>query len=393
MYSSYRPDKSIWKTNCSVLSPKGMPAYPEYSDESGKKYRIVCSGKMQSKKHEMLFPFRTSDHTIFLSEDTINAFYTVYENTPGFGQFKNAVEKGEEIPVFYLNDSMPVIGLSKMFRIPCRKSLKDMVRHDQQLETKQLDLCEELFGTVHGVAGKEAFKGRIQVGHAFASQSVSSERLIKVKGVLGQPNASYFPLYVKQDKNPYKTYDTGTSISGRKLYRIHKGASTTQLPQDNQNDNMANHFYALPPGITFVLRINVHNLKKVEIGALLSALNLNATKDAYHNIGMAKSFGYGKIQIEDIKLYQLSCTVNEYEQAFEKQMDAFVSKQIKSGLRWCETEQMTQLINILREHEDAVVRLMPLGNYKTEGTYGYYKEKRNFRGAEIERLTEPGGKS
>jgi CRISPR-associated protein (TIGR03986 family) len=283
---------------------------------------------------------------------------------------------------------MPVIGLSKMFRIPYKHSLTDMIRHDQQPDNKRLDLCEVLFGTVHGIEGKQSFKGRIQVGHAFATQQVGTNQLLKVNGLLGQPKASYYPLYVKQDKNPYKTYDTGTRLSGRKLYRIHKGGSTTDLPRGNDNANVANNFYALPAGNTFVLRINVHNLKKAEIGALLSALTLNEAAGAFHNLGLAKSYGYGKIQIDDIKLYHLSFSVKEYEAAFEDVMDAFVAEHIKPGLKWRETEQVLQLTNILREHDDHVVKLMQLGDSKTEGTYGYYKDKRNFKGTEIDRLTE-----
>lgn len=394
-FKGYYANKSIWKTNCS-LSGGREPSYPEYrDDETGRRYRIVCSGKMQRKKNELLFPYQTSDQRILLPEDTVNAFLTVYENTPDFGKFRAVLERRGTVPVFYLeskNGSMPVIGLSKMFRIPYKHSLTDMIRHDQQPDNKRLDLCEVLFGTVHGIEGKLSFKGRIQVGHAFATQQVGANQLLKVNGVLGQPKASYYPLYVKQDKNPYKTYDTGTRLSGRKLYRIHKGASTTDLPRGNDNANVANNFYALPAGNTFVLRINVHNLKKAEIGALLSALTLNEAAGAFHNLGLAKSYGYGKIQIDDIKLHHLSFSVKEYEAAFEDVMDAFVTEQIKPGLKWRETEQVLQLTNILREHDDHVVKLMQLGDSKTEGTYGFYKDKRNFKGTEIDRLTEPRNK-
>ena len=394
IYPRYYANKSIWKTNCSLSGGK-EPSYPEYQDESGKRYRIVCTGKMQRKKNELLFPSQTSEKRILLSEDTVNAFLTVYENTPDFSKFRAVLERRGTVPVFYLdskNGSMPVIGLSKMFRIPYKHSLTDMIRYDQQPDDKCLDLCEVLFGTVHGIEDMQSFKGRIQIGHAFAARQVAADQLLKVSGVLGQPKASYYPLYVKQDTNPYKTYDTGTRLSGRKLYRIHKGASTTDLPRGNENANVKSFFYALPAGNQFVLRINVHNLKKVEIGALLSALTLNDAEGAYHNLGLAKSYGYGKIHIDEIKLHHLSFTAQEYESAFEQEMDAFVSEQIKSGLKWRETEQVVQLTNILREHDDDVVKLMPLGDSKTEGTYGYYKDKRNFKDTVIDRLTEPRNK-
>ncbi len=392
-FRHYFATKSIWKTNCSI-SRGNRPEYPTHVYQ-GEQYRIVCSGKMQGKKHELLFPYQESNERILLSEDTVNAFLTVYENTPDFGKFRSALEARSAVPVFYLDmrdGSMPVIGLSRMFRIPYKHSLKDMIRHDQQSDDKRLDLCDVLFGTVHGIDSKPSFKGRIQVGHAFATQQVSADQLLRVYGVLGQPKASYYPLYVKQDRNPYKTYDTGTSLSGRKLYRIHKGASTTDLPQGNQNANVANYFFALPAGNTFVLRINVHNLKKVEIGALLSALTLHKAEGVFHNLGLAKSYGYGKIQIADIQLHHLSFNKEAYMTAFEQAMDDFVAQHINSGLKWRETEQLMLLTNILREHKDDDVRLMQLGDSRTEGTYGYYKDKRNFKGNGIDRLTEPRNK-
>ena len=78
--------------------------------------------------------------------------------------------------------------------------------------------------------------------------------------------------------------------------------------------------------------------------------------------------------------------------AFEQAMDDFVAQHINSSLKWRETEQMMLMINILREHKDGDVRLMQLGDSRTEGTYGYYKDKRNFKNPMIDRLTEPRNK-
>lgn len=399
----YESSKNIWETNCSLASvDRGgfrCPTYPEYN-RSGRRFRIVCTGNMQKKKYEQLFPIE-EDTPIRLSDKTVEAFMTVYENTPGFDDFVKALDRGERVPVFYLDSSdvdFPVIGFSKMFRIPYKNSLTDLIRSDQQaVESSRLDLCEVMFGTVSTEKDGKSLKGRIQVGHAFAQQLVPPEDLKQVEGIMGQPKASYYPLYIKQDKNPYKTYDTGKSLAGRKLYRIHTGDTTTQLPPVNEeNRNMATLFYALPAGLTFKMRINFHNLKKVELGALLSALTLHETKGAYHNIGLAKGFGYGKIEVADIQLNirryddeSATMTRQDYERAFEQEMDAFVAKQVEQGKKWRDTEQVVRLTNILREHDDRDVKLMVLGDRNTEGTYGYYKNERNFdKNHEISRLTE-----
>ena len=365
---------SIWEVNCSVRKDQNNnPTYPIYH-KGNREYRIVCSGAMGGKLHELLFPKRLKQ-PITLDDVTIKAFKSVYEQTKDFNKFMSALDKDKEqkVPVFYLFvDGMkfPVIGLSRMFRIPSKNSLTDMIRKEQaEQKDADLDLCETMFGRT---SGDLSLKGRVQIGHAFAMNQVEDKQLVLVDGILGQPKASYYPLYVKQNKNPYKTYDTGTALSGRKIYRVHKGATTISLPQPRGRSNMANPFYALPTGTTFKLRINVHNLKKVEIGALLSALTIHETEGVFHNLGLAKSFGYGKIQIESVTLHKLRYSCDDYELAFEDAMDEFLSACEGQEVRWCDSKQVTMLVSILSEHEDRDVKLMNLKEYSI------YKDTDNF---------------
>ncbi len=368
-----RDRTSIWEVNCSVRKDQyDNPVYPIY--RKGKtEYQIVCSGAMGGKLHELLFPNRFKQ-PIELDEITIKAFKSVYEQTKDFNKFITALDRKQKVPVFYLFvDGMkfPVIGLSRMFRIPSKNSLTDMIRKEQdEQKDASLDLCETMFGRT---SGNLSLKGRVQIGHAFALDQVDDKQLVPVEGILGQPKASYYPLYVKQNKNPYKTYDTGTALSGRKIYRVHKGATTTSLPQPPRGrNNMSNVFYALPAGTTFKLRINVHNLKKVEIGALLSALTIHETEGVFHNLGLAKSYGYGKLQIESVKLHMLRHSSDDYELAFEDAMDEFLSTSEGQETRWCDSKQLTMLVNILSEHEDKDVKLMTLKEYS------FYKDTDNW---------------
>ena len=110
---------------------------------------------------------------------------------------------------------------------------------------------------------------------------------------------------------------------------------------------MSRPFFALPMGMTFKLRINVHNLKKVEIGALLSALTIHETDGVFHNLGLAKSYGYGKIQIENVKLHMLRHSCDDYELAFEDAMDEFLTSCEGQETRWCDSKQMTMLASMM----------------------------------------------
>ncbi len=369
LFPSYRPDTSIWKVNASVkIKTDGKsPAYPKV-EQNDQTYRLVCTGNIGGKLHELLFPAELGNEEK-LSDETIAAFKTLYADTPGFAEEKEkgkgcylqALEEGQEIPVFrYVRDGKTYLGMSRMFRVPFKYNVRDQVGFIQQAASDRADLAETLFG----YAGREkSLKGRVSVGHAFMEGTVSDESLIKTSGILGSPKASYYPLYIRQDQSPYKTYDDKAGIAGRKLYRIHQGSTTTKLPE-GENENVRTTFKALPQGQTFHLRIAMHNTRPVEIGAVLSALTLNGTEGSYLNLGMAKSFGFGKcmVRLKDIKLSGFKQPdAKHYMHEFEKEMTAFTYG--NDHTYWAENKSVAQLVNILSEHSDEAVRMMVLTDY------------------------------
>lgn len=225
------------------------------------------------------------------------------------------------------------------------------------------DLCELIFGWVR--ADGKNMKGRVQVGNAFASKDEGIDLLTDKTLVLGQPQASYFPLYIKQDQNTDKpkTYDNGESISGRKRYRIHKGFTETK---DVEPGDTTSTFKAIPAGCNFVTRINLHNMRPEEIGALLSAITIHNTKGIYHNIGAAKAFGYGKIRLEgEVKLFGLNYTLSYYLKAFEDTMEGFYKREYPdSSNYWKTSEEIKTLLGTMAEHKYDDVRFMNPNEYK-----------------------------
>ena len=365
-FPGYNPNGSIWETNVSVGSDSNhYPTYPE-REKDGISYRIVCTGLMQGKKHELLFPSDRGESRP-LNEETIRAFKSIYEGTPDFakekegkGCFLMALEKGYEIPVFYLKmpNGQEILGMSRMFKLPFRNNVRQQVEILQKADKTRHDLGETLFG----YTGDDNLKGRVQISHAFMEGTVEDSELIETKGILGNPKASYYPLYLKQQHSPYKTYDENEGIAGRKLYRIHSKGTTTQLPQ-GENKNVGTTIKALPAGQTFTLRISLHNTREAEIGAILAALTFNMTPEVFFNLGMAKAFGFGKCHIdkEDITLCGFSQDMNYYMQRFEEMMSVFTYENYQQ--LWAQTESITQLVNILREHTDEEVRMMEMKEY------------------------------
>ena len=237
-------------------------------------------------------------------------------------------------------------------------SVQNLVEKEQKpVEGK--DLCEIIFG----FTGKDAsLRGRVQVSHAFCTDAPDGKELLDEKyGVLGEPKPSFYQLYLKQTGPEYKTFNDAEGIAGRKLYRVHAGARVLSLPKGNGNKKTESSFRPLKVGLTFVMRINLHNMRPVEIGAILSALTLHNTKGAWHNMGSAKSFGYGKIDCVEVKLERLKHDKAYYMRAFEEEMECFTRKELSQ--KWRETEQTTMLVNILSEHSNDDVRMMTLEEY------------------------------
>ena len=353
------------------VSRNSESLYPEIDG-----YCLVCTGPMNGKKNEYLFPLETLEEKK-LSDRVKEVFYSVHKPTPLFGKVINGKEgyylkklkKGEKIPVFYLeqNGEIDSVGLSKLFRYPYKHDVKYGIRQNIKNPSK-LDLCESIFGYVNK---NNALRGRVHIGNAFANRLIDDNELRDNSGVLGEPKPSYYPLYLKQNKSQYLTYrDDDIEIAGRKRYRIHKGNTVTEMSKGNDNENVLTKFKTLPSNIDFNLKIHVHNLKPVETGALLSAITFHNTQGVWHNIGQAKAYGFGKIvcSVNSIKGFKYS--FEHYLRCFEKEMSAFTYEHMEK--LWNKTEQVSSLLGIASEHEDNEVHVMSLKEY------GEAKKNENF---------------
>lgn len=335
-------------------------------------YRLYVSGKMNGKEHEVLIPTETEGHKD-LDNTIISNFFDVYEPSPDFEIFKELL-KTKKIPVFYVqeNEAVVAIGMGRMFRYPYEKNIKAIVesgdtdqkefKYKEKDGTIKRDLCETIFGWI---GNNDSAKGRVQFSNAWAEKEIPDDRPL-TSGVLGQPKSSFYPLYIKQ-KEGAKTYNSYSSkdiqISGRKRYRIHQGSSTMDLPKGNGNENTKTTIKAIPTGNDFKMRINIHNLRPVEIGALLSAITFHNTCGVFHNIGAAKSFGYGKLHCDEasIKLVGFKNGIKDYLGAFETAIEKFC---LGHGYpNWLNTDQIRMLLGIMSEHSDQDLKMMELKEY------------------------------
>ena len=343
-------------------------------ERGGEEYALFATGWMAGKLYELLIPIQTSDE-ISLSSDLRDSFLKIYKrkDTGASPFFDEMLDKEKRIPVSFIKDNdggIKALGLSYMIRCPYKYSVRDLVNKEQKrpecvdadgkVKVKR-DLSDAIFGWVDG---NSCQKGRVQICNAYAEYGTQEKEL--VKGVLGEPKASFYPLYLKQQEGgQYKNYDSDDAlISGRKLYRVHKGNEPLDLPQGNGNEKIENKFRPIPAGNSFKMRINVHNLRKVEIGALLSAITFHKTPGVYHNIGSAKGFGYGKLKCAALNLDGLKFAEEDYLRAFEMEMDKFVKSSFKCN--WAKTSQIMRMMAIMSEHTPQEVRMMVLEDYTRE---------------------------
>lgn len=252
-------------------------------ENKGKYYEFVFPARKQCVRHINRVDF---DHYAF-----------IYKDSADWSRIKQLLNESEHggcgVPVFFLpkgNDGVEHFGMAYLYKMPYDRSVFESLPKDHQDKGKR-DLAECIFGYTDK---QDALKGRVQFGHAFVPDGVQVKSLPRIRLVLGSPKASYYPLYVSQNgkggvTSDYETYDHGTP-SGWKRYYVRKDTDSVRKTDGDVDTFME----PLDKGTTFHGTVTFHNLRPVELGALLSALTFHDTPQCRHQLGMAKAYGYGK---------------------------------------------------------------------------------------------------
>ena len=294
--------------------------------------RTIKNGKWTGKYYEFIFPEPDRINPTEVRTAVIEKFLTIYAESPDFYsdtsikdnngkfflQYKDKLKNGDKIPVFFTIDGgqkVEAIGLSYMFRYPAKKSIHNAVSAEY-LKT-DWDLSDCIFGTTQD--NNNALKSRVYIGHAIACGKPSPMPERKV--VLSTPHPSYYPLYLSEGMS---WDDQKAKIAGRKRYPTRfKPIDGTQGTGD-----MVTRFKPLPEYTKFKETITFHNLKRCEIGAILSAILFHGNKECFHNMGQGKPLGYGKVSIKITNMEDE--IVKRYLDEFEKTMQSHDSNWLQS---------------------------------------------------------------
>ncbi|MFA0465423.1 TIGR03986 family CRISPR-associated RAMP protein [Vibrio breoganii] len=270
--------------------------------------RIAGRGKQENYEFSYYFYNRdTSEKSVEVSKQARDLFenHTSVTDTVN-GRTFNQVDYLKQhahpefgIPVFALKKGASIhsLGFAKMPRVTYRHSLQEMVENTSKAHTSDAyyDLAELMFGTLREEG--LGLKSRISFTDANATNRTNSDLYYSNLLILNNPKPSFHPAYVEQRHNEtqYKDYDSkdGT-LSGHKRY-IAKAPLDNKLESNaKENLNVAQSIQLCPSNSTFTGKIVFHNLKTVELSALLWILEL---QDSYHQLGHGKPMGAGVVKI------------------------------------------------------------------------------------------------
>lgn len=266
--------------------------------------KIVFTGQASTTKHMEFIFFNPGTIAQRISDKLQDDFLFIHRDSlkkpVEWNYWQSKLNGGQEIPVFYLGaannpDSM---GLAQMYRLPYKHSILDTIKYtDRDHAITDPDLADTMFGYLDD-KGENSLKGRISIGHAVA-ETGTAQPLGCITKVLGSPKPTYYPNYIKQT-TPVAEYKTmmndNAEIRGWKRYPARKLENVSQN-NDAANQELVTKFTPLNAGVSFTFPIRFHNLRPVELGALIWTLTWGGDTTLCHRLGMAKPFGFGQVKI------------------------------------------------------------------------------------------------
>ena len=350
--------------------------------EGGSRGTVIFSGAMQNKKSDFVLLERDERTTTLIVPDMIlRAFKELY---PDYQRIPFNQDKGGRAVFFTIdgNGTILTMGLSYLHKYYAANKITNAI--PAGMKGNEPDLADLIFGSV-----KHNLKGRVQFSMAKQEKAkLLLEEDDTILNVLGEPRASYYPTYL-QDR---ATWDTqGGIISGIKRYPIKprydigilelqgndaqnyetrfgppqgklyesKVKGDELIPRDANgeiNFDTITPMNPLKEGSTFSGCIHFHNLKKEELGALLSALTFHGQEEeCKHSLGQAKSHGYGSVSlaVKKITVFNQPEEKDSYLKAYEAMMDQYVQTMTHNAQRqWKETSQLKELFAMARGFSD-----------------------------------------
>jgi len=225
--------------------------------------------------------------------------------------------------------------------------------------TAKHDIPAAIFGNAETFAGRVFFEDALlKDGQQNVLMNEDTPKLLQT------PKPTTFQHYLVQPEDNLKArrhYNDNSAIRGNKLYWHKAGNDWIERDQKKRdNKNLATRITPVKSKTKFAGRIRFENLSKVELGALLFALDL--PQGCVHKLGMGKPIGLGSVKItpelhlsdrnrryEDLffeweKEPEKKDNLSEFKNAFEKYV--FTQIDDKAASLW-DTKRLNELKTML----------------------------------------------
>lgn len=299
-FDSYKADCKKQATNLGRGTEQGtlvVTGQPGPAFDQGK----------SAKKREFVFYNPKPENTLTVGEKALQGFMQIHGETKEWeywlGQLNTLVQG---VPVFFHKDAqgqIKSIGLARMYKLAYEHSLHDAIGHTntEHLDTAQADLAGLLFGWIdeQDKTGSHNLRGRVQAGLFAATNDTPTHW--QQPTVLSNPKPTFYPAYIQQNPSgAYKTLmDKTAELAGWKRYPVQADAHLPELTSKvKENNKVQVRLETAPANSTFTGKIRFHNLRMIELGALLWALDFNQSKNSSHALGMGKPFGFGQVRLK-----------------------------------------------------------------------------------------------
>lgn len=247
-------------------------------------------------------------------------------------EFFDLPSEGETKPIFYIKTNRLHFGFTPNIRMFYSKSVLDGVSSSYK-DVKGISHTDAIFGftDIRDENDKKySYKSRVSFEDAIAKEEAGEDRDSSMKIILAEPKPTSYNLYLQQkidaDKKELNIYEDDFNIRGIKQYWLKDYVERPEI-KEGEGENMISTIHPLKEGTSFNGRISFRNLEEDELGLLLWALRLE--ENCYQSIGLAKSYGFGRVQVTDItlKVENLQKKYNEF--SFDFVEDANINEYIE----------------------------------------------------------------
>lgn len=231
-------------------------------------------------------------------------------------EFYDLPKNGDKKPIFFIKQGDRLhIGFTPSLRLIYGGSVLDGLSPNYK-GSSSIGYVDSMFGFSREEA---SYKTRI----GFSDATVVGDKpreLSAIEMQLVEPKAASVNLYLKQDEEKSLViYEDEFELRGFKKYWLKE---KEEIPNsDGFNKEISFKMKPLDRGTEFKGRIYFENLKKDELGLLLLALRLE--EGSNQNIGLAKPYGYGRIELGEVslKLQKLEDKYGGFSFDYEEERD------------------------------------------------------------------------